>query len=60
MKNILVTSCPDQKNYGNILQSFAIEHYLKDLGFEAKTIDRTGLRASIAKGKRSYYLHNFD
>ena len=39
MKRILTITCHNVYNYGATLQQYALLHYLKDLGFDAQTIN---------------------
>lgn len=55
---VAIASCYDKNNYGSMLQAYATQIVLEDLGCEAVTIDKAGLDADISKGRRAYYLEN--
>ena len=55
---IAIASCPDKMNFGSVLQSWATERAVRDLGYEAVTINKRPLGAAICHGRRSYYLEH--
>lgn len=57
-KRIAIASCPDKVNFGSVLQSYATQRFVGDLGYEALTIDKSGLGGEISRGRRSYYAEN--
>lgn len=55
---VAIASCPDKVNYGSVLQSYALQRFVERLGYETHTIDKSGLGAEIARGRRMYYAEN--
>lgn len=58
MKHIAIASCYDKYNYGSVLQAYATQLALRELGVEAVTLDKGRLGGAIGKGRRSYYRRN--
>ena len=56
MKKIAIVSCYFQKNYGSMLQAYATQKYLDDVGIENETICYDGIKREIEKTK---YIHYF-
>lgn len=60
-KRVAVASCHDKINFGSVLQSYATQRALEELGVEVNTIDKRGLSRAISAGRNDYYLeHLFD
>lgn len=60
-KKIAIAACHEKVNFGSMLQAYATETYLKSIGCDAKTIDKSKLGKAISKGRNSYYAeHLFD
>ena len=57
-RRVAIASCYDKHNYGSMLQAYATQKVVEELGYEAVTIDKAGLDADISRGRRSYYLEN--
>ena len=60
-KRVAVASCHDKINFGSVLQAYATQRALEELGVEVNTIDKRGLGHAISEGRNDYYLeHLFD
>lgn len=60
-KKVAIASCHDKINFGSVLQAYATQRALVDMGADALTIDKRGLGKAISKGRDGYYLeHLFD
>ncbi len=60
-KKVAIASCHDKINFGSVLQAYATQRALDDMGADALTIDKRGLGKALSKGRNSYYLeHLFD
>ncbi len=60
-KRVAIASCHDKINFGSVLQAYATQRALEDMGVDALTIDKRGLGKAISKGRNGYYLeHIFD
>ncbi len=57
-KRVAIASCHDKINFGSVLQAYATQRALEDMGVEALTIDKRGLGKAISKGRNSYYLEH--
>lgn len=58
---VAIASCHDKINFGSVLQAYATQRALEDMGADALTIDKRGLGKAISKGRDGYYLeHLFD
>lgn len=55
---IAIASCHDKFNFGSMLQAYATERAIAELGFDVETIDKRGIGKDIAKGRNAYYLEN--
>ncbi|WP_251197529.1 polysaccharide pyruvyl transferase family protein [Anaerotardibacter muris] len=60
-KTIVLATCYDKVNYGSLLQAYATQAAVEQIGFTPVTIDKSGLQAEIGKNRREYYArHLFD
>jgi ferredoxin len=58
---VALATCHDKYNFGSMLQAYATQAYLRDRGFDVRTIDKTGLGKAIEPGRMEYYRrHAFD
>lgn len=55
-KKVGIVSCYFKQNYGSMLQAYATQKILDDLGISNETINLEKLDKEISKGKRKYYL----
>jgi hypothetical protein len=55
MKKIAILTQPLKYNYGGILQAFALQKIVKDLGYEVTTIDRQIEQVSIIRKTLQYF-----
>lgn len=55
MKKIGIVSCYFQHNYGSMLQAYATQMALDNLGFENETIDISGFNKEIKIAKLKYF-----
>lgn len=58
MKNIGIVSCYFKMNYGSMLQAFATQRFMDNLGLRNETINLSGISREIFRGKRKYYRRN--
>lgn len=56
MKKVGIVSCYFQKNYGSMLQAYATQKILDDLGIENETICVDGFKNELNKSKLKHYL----
>lgn len=56
MKKIAIVSCYFQHNYGSMLQAYATQKVLDNLGYENETIDVSGFSREINKAKIKYFI----
>ena len=59
MKNIAVVSCYFIRNYGSVLQSYATEKYIENLGFNCQTVSVEELKPLLWQKKKEYFRSNF-
>lgn len=55
MKKIAILTQPLKHNYGGILQAFALQKIVKDLGHEVTTIDRQVREVSVTRKALQYF-----
>ena len=55
MKKVGIVSCYFQENYGSMLQAYATQKILDDLGYENENINIDGLKPEINKAKAAYF-----
>lgn len=55
MKKTAIVSCYFQHNYGSMLQAYATQMALDQLGYENETIDISGFNSEIKKAKMLYF-----
>lgn len=58
MKKVGLVSAYDKINYGTVLQSYALQKALDNIGVENETILMSGLKKEIGRNRRNYYLQN--
>lgn len=60
--HVAIASTYRKMNYGTVLQAYATQEALRELGCpNAKTVETSGLGRALALGRRSYYMeHVFD
>ena len=56
MKKVGIVSCYFQKNYGSMLQAYATQKILDEMGIENETICIDGLKKEINKAKIKHYF----
>lgn len=56
MEKVAIVSCYFQKNYGSMLQAFATQRIVENLGYESETICIDGFAREIRNIKIQYYL----
>ncbi|MEG0523162.1 MAG: polysaccharide pyruvyl transferase family protein [Erysipelotrichaceae bacterium] len=56
MKKIGIVSCYFKHNYGSMLQSYATQKVLDNLGYENETINIDGFNHEISKAKKKYFI----
>lgn len=54
-KKVAIASCHDKVNFGSILQAYATQRAVEELGADAVTIDKRGLGNAISRGRSEYY-----
>lgn len=60
-KKVAIASCHDKINFGSVLQAYATQRAIEEMGADAITIDKRGLSGAISKGRSGYYRdHLFD
>lgn len=57
MKKVAIVSCYFMENYGSMLQAYATQKILDDLGIENETICIDGLSNEIKKAKLKYFFN---
>lgn len=55
---VALATCHDKYNYGSMLQAWATQEFLKDRGFDVRTIDKVGLKGAISVGRREHYARH--
>lgn len=55
MENIAIVSCYFQKNYGSMLQAFATQQIVKELGYNPVTLSINGIAKDIRNRKLRHY-----
>lgn len=55
MRKVAIASCYFQKNYGSMLQAFATQQAIENLGYEVENICIDGLSKEIRNAKLKYY-----
>lgn len=55
MKKVGIVSCYFQENYGSMLQAYATQKILDDLGYENENINIDGLKPEIDRAKLAYF-----
>lgn len=60
MKKVAIVSCYFQKNYGSMLQAFATQQIVTNLGYENETICIDGFAKTIRNAKLKYYIFQID
>ena len=55
MNKVGIVSCYFQENYGSMLQAYATQKILDDLGYENENINIDGLKPEINKAKAAYF-----
>lgn len=58
MNRVAVVSCYFIHNYGSILQAYATEKYLRNIGIDCKTVRIDGLTHLLWQKKKEYYKKN--
>lgn len=58
MNKVAVVSCYFINNYGSILQAYATEKYLRNIGINCKTVRIDGLTPLLWQKKKEYYKKN--
>jgi hypothetical protein len=56
MKNIGIASVYSKINYGTVLQAYATQKILDELGYSNFTMDMRGINNEINKKKKKYFL----
>lgn len=56
MKKVAIVSCYFMENYGSVLQAYATQKILDELGIENETICIDGLSNEIKEAKLKYFL----
>ena len=59
MEKVGIVSCYFHPNYGSMLQAYATQKILDDLGIENETICIDGIKPAMNKTKIRYYLRQF-
>ena len=59
MEKVGIVSCYFHPNYGSMLQAYATQKILDDLGIENETICIDGIKPAMNKTKTRYYLRQF-
>lgn len=56
MKKVAIVSCYFQHNYGSMLQAYATQMALDELGYENETINIAGFNSEIKRAKIMYFI----
>lgn len=59
MKKVLLATVYYQLNYGSVLQAFATQKIISEIGLNVKTINCTIINQQVKKKKILYYIKNF-
>lgn len=55
MKKVGIVSCYFQENYGSMLQAYATQRILDELGYDNETVNIEGLKKEINQAKAAYF-----
>ncbi|WP_251212528.1 polysaccharide pyruvyl transferase family protein [Adlercreutzia murintestinalis] len=58
MASIAIASCYDKHNYGSVLQAYATQFAIAQLGFDVITLNKDGLTAQLRVNRSRYYRRN--
>lgn len=56
MKKVGIVSCYFHHNYGSMLQAFATQRVINELGFECENINIAGIKEDMDRSKMKFYL----